>query len=170
MTAMTTSDVCACTAIGNSAAVAVAPSKTFRRVMVIKGSSIWRRLIDGTVEGYGKASENGKLLVLEISHQHQRGGMRNGKRQLRRRDHRLRRHAARPEYRNLIGFNRHWVAVVGFCDIGDPDRMRMAEVDRRAMHRWEPRGDLHCADGVCRLEWPHRHHHRTGERPGMRAG
>src|ERR1700733_11820591 len=98
-----TSGVCARAAIGNSAAVAVAPSNTLRRVMVITGSSVDRRLIDETIADGGKALKNGrscslkhgKLLVAEIGHQHQSGRVRDRKRQLRRRDHRLRGHAAR---------------------------------------------------------------------------
>jgi hypothetical protein len=37
----------------------VAPSKTFRRVMVITESFVERR-IDETIEVYGKASKNGR--------------------------------------------------------------------------------------------------------------
>ena len=45
----------------------------------------------------------------------------DSKRQLRRRDHRLRRDAAGPEHRDFVGPHGHGVAVVGFADINTPD-------------------------------------------------
>src|SRR5205085_2487396 len=92
--------------------------------------------------------ENARPALAGAGHQHQSGRVRNRKRQLRRRDHRLRGHAAGPEHRNFIGLHRHRIAIVRFGEIGDADRLRMAEMDRRAMHGGKARGDLHRADGV----------------------
>src|SRR5580704_17499647 len=93
-------------AIGASAAMAVAPSNTFRRVMDIKSSSVDRPFIVETVSARGKASKNGKrcplksglsphgeLLVFQVGHQHQPRRMRDRERHFRRRNDRLRRDA-----------------------------------------------------------------------------
>src|ERR1700676_1846516 len=101
-----------------------------------------------TKDGPLDASEHGELLVAEIRYKHQSRRMRDRERQLRRGDHRLRGHAAGPENRNLVGFHRGRIAVVRFGEILDADRMGMAEVNRRAMHRWEWGRDLHPAEGV----------------------
>src|SRR5260370_42240162 len=97
------------------------------------------------------ASQHRELLVREVGPQHQSRSMRNRKRQFCRRDHRLRRDAAGPEHRNFVGLDRPRIAIVGLREIGDPDRLRMAEMNRPAMYRGEPRGDLHGADRVRRL-------------------
>src|SRR5882757_6008543 len=86
------------------------------------------------------ALKNGKLLVLEVGDEHQSGRMRDRERQLCRRNHCLRRDAARPEYGNLIVADGHSVAVIRFRNIGDADRMRVAEVNRCAMHGRKARG------------------------------
>src|ERR1700712_725001 len=136
MTPITTSDVCACAAIGSSAAVAVAPSSTFRRVMVIRSSFVTgissMKQSNATVKHESTASlalKNGKLLILEIGDKHQSGRVRDRERQPGRRNHCLRRDAAGPEYGNLIVMDRHRVAVIRLCNVGDADRMRQAEVN-----------------------------------------
>src|SRR5580704_14625959 len=154
---MTTSGACARAATGNSAALAVAPSNTCRRLMVIAISPAcpalsMKRLTSAVkpqraaVAAYESmmrfsdhALHHSKLLVAQVRHQHQARRMRDRKRQLRRRDHRLRRHTARPEYRKLVGRDRHRVAIVRLCDIRNPDRMRMTEMNRRAVHRRKTR-------------------------------
>src|SRR3984885_4897144 len=181
---MTTSGACARAATGNSAALAVAPSNRCRRLMVIAISpacpALSMKRLTSTVKPQrtavaayesimrfpDHALHHSELLVAQVRHQHQARRMRDRKRQLRRRNHRLRRHTARPEYRKLVGRDRHGVAIIRFCDIRDPDRMRKTEMDRRTVHRGKARGDLYRADRLRRLVWPHRHHHRTGERPG----
>src|SRR5260370_13581571 len=141
---MTTSGICARAAIGNSAALAVAPSNTCRRLMVIAISpacpalsmkrltsavkpqrtavaayesiirldriksdhaliTLFKHDLRANASGVcreGKpfltfpdhALQHCKLLVAQVRHQHQARRMRDRKRQLRRRDHRLRRH------------------------------------------------------------------------------
>src|SRR4051812_34716744 len=105
MTPITTSAACARPAIGASAATAVAPSNTLRRVIVIAKSpvdlvlSLKRQTLAVKPQWTAKAaSKHGKLLVLQIGHQHQARCMRDRKRQLGGRDHRLRRHPAGPEH------------------------------------------------------------------------
>src|ERR1700754_1333142 len=80
------------------------------------------------------ALKNGKLLILEVGDKHQSRCMRNRERQLCRRNHCLRRDPARPEYGNLIVVDGHRVAVIRLRNVGDPDSLRQAEMNRRAMH------------------------------------
>src|SRR6476660_4418995 len=114
--------------------------------------------------------EHRELLVLQICYQHQTRRMRDGERQFCRGYHRLRGDAAGPEYRNLVFFHRHRIAIVGLVDVGNTDRMRMAKVYRRTVHGGKARCDLHRADRIRRLERPHRDYHRSGERSGRRTG
>src|SRR6202042_1968419 len=100
MMPITTSEVCARATIGSSAAVVVAPSNTFRRVIVIAASFVGQTAIDEAIEDDGKASKCSKscplkhsqLLVAQVRHQHQSGGMRDRERQFCGRNHRLRGH------------------------------------------------------------------------------
>src|ERR1700676_4406478 len=142
---MTTSEVCARAAIGSSAAEAAPPSKTFRRVMLMTWSFVAGGYRCDNQDSKGKASKYSKVLILEVGDEHQSRRMCYGKRQPRRSDYRLRCHAARPEYRDLIGGDRHRVAIVRLGDVTDADRVRKAEVNRRAMHRWKAGRDLHRA-------------------------
>src|SRR4051812_28872686 len=130
---MTTSEAWARATIGNSAAEAAPPSKTFRRVIVMRWSFV-AGAIDETISIQRKASKNSKMLILEVGDEHQSRRVGDGERYFRRRDHRLWRHAARPEHRDLVGLDRHRVTIVRFGDIGDADRSGKTEMDRRAVH------------------------------------
>src|ERR1700682_6202791 len=89
--------------------------------------------------------------------------MRDRKGWPRRSNRRLRGDAAGPEYRQLAGLDRHRIAIVGLGEILDPDFAGKAEMHRRAVHRRKPRGDLNGANGIVRLQWPHRYDHRAVE-------
>jgi hypothetical protein len=60
MTPIFTSVACARAAIGPSAAAAVAPSRIFRRVMLITRSSYQMAHIDEAIDVVGKASRSGR--------------------------------------------------------------------------------------------------------------
>src|SRR4051794_11626590 len=114
--------------MGPSAAAAVAPSKTFRREMFMAMSFVDRQLSMKRAKVTVKpqctaaiASKHGKRFIPKIGHKHQSGRMRDRERHLGGCDHRLRRHATGPEHRNFVGLYRHWIAVVGFGEIGDAD-------------------------------------------------
>src|SRR5580704_11876563 len=80
-------------------------------------------------------SKHGKVPVLQVGDQHQARRMCNSKRHLCSRYHGLRCDAACPEHRNLVGFDRHGIAVVGLRNVFDADQMRMSDMDRRSVYR-----------------------------------
>ena len=95
--------------------------------------------------------------------------MRDRERHLRGRDRRLRRHPAGPEHRQLVALDRNRVAVVGLRDIVDADRLGKSKMHRGAVHRRQPRGDLHGADRIRGFHRPHRDDQRAVEAAGPRG-
>ena len=77
--------------------------------------------------------QHGELRIPQIRDQHQARRVGDRKGNFCRRDDRLRRDAAGPEYRDFISSDRDGIAIVGLVDVGNADRMRKAEMHRRAV-------------------------------------
>ena len=117
-----------------------------------------------TICEYAAQLHDREFGILPVGHQHAAGIMRDAEFRLHRRDHRLRRHPAGPEHRQLVVAHFDRVAVVGLHHVLDADQLGLADMHRRAVHGGKARGDLHGADGIGRRHRPHRHHHRPVER------
>src|SRR3954463_16668269 len=95
--------------------------------------------------------------------------MRDAERRLGVEDDRLRRYAAGPEHRQLVGAHFGWIARPRLVEVHDADQLRLADVHRRAVHARIARGDLDGADRVGGLERAHRDDELAAEAPGGRT-
>ena len=84
--------------------------------------------------------------------------------------HRLGRDPTGPENRNLPGFYRDRVAEIRFVHIPNPDRRRLADMQRRAMNPGKTRSHLHRTDGQLRPHRPHADNSRAMKKSGRTAG
>lgn len=91
------------------------------------------------------------------------GRMSNHQRWLRLLSHGLRSHPTCPEYRHLVCANGHRIAVIGVREIMNPDRRRIANVDRCPMSQRIPCRHLDDPRHVSRSHRTHAHNHRSAE-------
>src|SRR5207253_1200248 len=80
-----------------------------------------------------------KFRVLPVGDEHAARIMRDAEFWLHRCDHRLGRNSAGPEHRQLVITHFDHIAIVGLADVLDADHLRLADVHRRAVHRWKAR-------------------------------
>jgi hypothetical protein len=108
--------------------------------------------------------------ALQVGDEHLPRGVRDAQRQAAALRDPLRRDAAAPEHRHLVIEDLDRVAVVGPREVGDPQRVRIAHVHRRAVRLREAAADLDHLGDVAAPDRAHAHHHLAAEPARRRAG